>query len=224
MPEIKKDSNNNVSKQLGSKLDNNLDSDLLNREKEEENSSNLRKAKNISSDDFVKEGGSDNLRKDKKEAERKKNKLEEKLDKVKGKAKQAFKKVSAEFLKFCWKYLIPSWGLTTFLLDIYVILKLTPLSFFLACDPGEEWTLSAGVGASVNNKNLGINKDDEKNVKVGLKIAELMLLLVVNIIIFGVILLIITIIGALVGIAEDPLEFIKAIFGSVWDLIRNLVE
>ncbi len=226
MPEVKKDSDNNTSKQLGAKLDNNLDSKILNKGKKNNNSSVdkknaafLKKEKKGGIDaEKVKSSG--NLKKDKKNAEKKKSKLSKKVDKTKKKIKEALKKFSANILQFCWKYLIPSWGATVILLDIYVILRLTPLSFFLSCKLGEEWVAGKSGGADIQFK--GAKGKKSKEVKMGkkaLNLAETLLLLVINILVIGIILIAIAIIMFLVYIYTHPWEA----YAMVGEAIVNLI-
>ena len=231
MPEVKQESNNNVSKQFSGKLDNNLDSQLLNKENkdksknsEEENSAELRKEKKGNNKENTGVGAlsdKSDIRKSKKIAERGKNsKLKSKSSKAKGVANQAMKKFSAEILKFSWEFLIPSWGATFIILDIYFVLRLTPLKFFFACDFGEEWAVN--VESAGGSKKPEFFEKTMNKGKKGLKTVELMGLLIVNIIIFGIILMALTLISIILEINLNPLEFYKELLGSVFDLIVDL--
>ena len=128
-------------------------------------------------------------------------------DKAVGELISPAKKSISKLLQSAWINIIDTFGLSIIWIDIHIFLSQV-LGKDLFCSLGEEW-LPAGAP-----KNL-------KGAKKSVGIAEGMAVFGLNVGCLLLILFLLSLVAMIVSAITNPLDVIKAIFGSLWQAISN---
>jgi len=133
---------------------------------------------------------------------------------------------TSKLLQDAWIYLIPSWGLTLIWINIHAFLSLV-IGKDVFCRLGDEWeTRGISGGAKSVNAIVG-GQSGYITIRKGgscANIGEPMVLAVLDLVAIALIFAILMIIGALLKMVENPIEFVGVVFKWIWDTAKGVIS
>ncbi len=126
-------------------------------------------------------------------------------------------RMTGRLLKLSWSNLLDSFGLTLIYINIHFFGRAV-LSQKIFCEPGREWI----PGDLADQKSSIHSSGFQKRLSM-LPLVEKMLLILIDLILLGSILIIITEIALVVNIISNPMTLVKLAWGYVWEIMGETV-
>jgi len=132
---------------------------------------------------------------------------------------------TSKLLQDAWIYLIPSWGLTLIWINIHAFLSLV-IGKDVFCRLGDEWLDGKFGGANPAKEAALGKKGSEITDKVSgcANLGETMMLVALDLVVIALIFAILMIIGALLKMVENPIEFVGVVFNWIWETAKGVIS
>lgn len=132
---------------------------------------------------------------------------------------------ASEFLQKAWFSLFPSWGLTLIWINIHALLSLV-IGKEVFCRLGDEW-LDGKFGGPNPAKEAALGKDVSQltdKIKGCANMGETMMVALLDLVAIVTTIAALSLIAMLLKVVSNPLDFLSALFGWVWDSAKAIIS